>query len=272
MSRGLAGLGALLLAVAGTGCTQEAAELPLSYDGAATIGEALLPELISGYERTSGKKFGTVALNGSSAGFKAVMEGRVALAGMARSLKSTEKVRNPYYEIIGYDALGVFVHSSNPINALSQKQLKDIFTGKLTRWSELGGPDVPIEPVTENAQAQERGTRGAFQEMVLEGAPFTRTREVDFPRDCVEYVSTHPDAVTYASFVYVMPGVRLLPLDGSLPSAETIRSGEYPLARPLLLISRDVPRGQARIFFEYVLSSPGQAAISKKFGGRTEVR
>lgn len=272
MSHVLARRGALILAVIAAGCTQEAVELPLSYDGAATIGETLLPELISGYERASGKKFGTVAMNGSSAGFKAVMEGRVALAGMVRSLKSTEKVRNPYYEIIGYDALGVFVHSSNPIDALSQKQLKDIFTGKVTRWSELGGPDVPIEPVTEHAQAQERGTRGAFQEMVLEGAPFTRTREVDFPRDCVEYVSTHPGAVTYASFIYEMPGVKLLSVDGSPPNLETIRSAEYPLIRPLLLISRDLPKGQARIFFEYVLTAPGQAVISRKVVGRAEVR
>ena len=271
MIRGFTWIGGLCLFLLSGGCKQQETEPPLSYDGSATIGEAILPELITGYERISGRRFGVVSMNGSTEGFEAVMAGRVALAGMIRSLKSTEKARDPYYEIIGYDALSIFVHASNPLTGLSRQQLKDIFTGKVTRWSEVGGPDLPIEPVTEQAQHHERGTRQSFQELVLESAPFTRTHELDFPGDCVRYVAGRPGAVTYASFVFTEPGVKVLPLDGVMPSLGTIRTSEYALTRPLLLVSREVPRGQALLFFKHVLSPEGQTVVKKHFVGRAEV-
>jgi len=242
----------------------------LTYEGSGTLFSALRPEMLALFERKSGVRFGEVNTHGSSAGFRAVMEGRAALGGLSRPLKSGERAARPYYAILGYDAIQVFVHSSNPVTHLTHAQLRDVFTGKVTHWKELGGPDAPIELAFHRRNA-DYGTGEVFMDQALEGAPFGPGVTCD-PPDCSTYVAAHPYSVAFGSMVFRAEGAKVVALDGMLPEPAAVRSGEYLLSRPLLLLTKQAPRGDLRAFLDLALSDQGQALVAKHFVPAREVR
>lgn len=248
--------------------TSAAAASAPSYEGSSTIGNTILKELVAGFE-ASGHKFGSIAVTGSGEGFKAVEAGKASIGGMSRPLNEDEKKLFPYARIIGYDALSVIVNDKNPVKALTKAQLRDLFTGKVKSWKELGGPDAPVELVTEHDDGK-HGTIALFKELVLGAEQFGATRALETPDLCVRDVADHPGAVTHASLSAVVPGTHALSVDGVVPSAASVRRGDYPLTRPLLLVSKGPPEGESRAFFEFVMSAQGQAVVAKKFVAAAE--
>ena len=178
---------------------------PLAYAGSGSIGYTVLSPLSEGFVRRGGRPVEAKHYVGSSEGFKLMMEGRAELSGLARSLKSTEKAQHPYYVIIGYAALAVYVHPDNPLQALSRAQLKAFFTGEVKNWKEVGGPDAPVELVTVGLSTGS-GTADFFREAVLEGAPFAPTHAFEQPREVLSYVASHPHAVSVGDAGARCPG------------------------------------------------------------------
>ena len=242
----------------------QAAPSALRYIGSSTIGQGTMPELVKAFQEHTGIKFAEVKISGSVEGFKAVMAGEAPIGGMSRGLKPAEKAQNPYAEIIGYDAIGVFVNERNPISNLTKAQLKALFSGAAKDWKDVGGPRGAVDLVTELNDGH-RATIQFFQESVLEGAPFGKAREIELPLDDVRYVVENRDAITFASFVFLQRGTKLVKVNGVAPSEVTIRSSEYPLVRPLLLVSKAPPEGDAKKFFDFVLSPAGQAIVGHRF-------
>ena len=121
----------------------------LTYEGSTTMGENIMPEAQEAFEAKTKIKFDKIGGLGSGKGFNQVMTGGVDIAGVSRALTYEEKEQKPYYQVIGYDAITIFVNEKNSIKNLSKKQLEDIFTGKLTNWKEVGGSEAPIVVVTE---------------------------------------------------------------------------------------------------------------------------
>lgn len=78
-------------------------------------------------------------------------------------------------------------------------------------------------------------------------------------------VEKDPNAITYAALAFSMKGTNALPIDGIEPLAENIRSGSYFLTRPLVLLSREVPRGHAKAFFDFLFTAEGQALVARSF-------
>jgi phosphate transport system substrate-binding protein len=164
---------ALLLAGWSPGCQKPADTSPsLVYAGSGSISDTVLPPLSEGFVQRGGPPVEPRHYVGSGEGFKFVMEGRADLGGLARSLTSTEKVQHPYYVIIGYAALAVYVHPDNPLPNLTRAQLKAFFTGEVKNWKQVGGPDAPVELVTVNLSTGS-GTPDFFRDAVMEGAPCT---------------------------------------------------------------------------------------------------
>jgi phosphate transport system substrate-binding protein len=237
---------------------------PIEYEGSSTIGLGVMPELTDAFARETGIKFTRVGTAGSSEGFKAVMAGKVPLGGMSRRLTPAERAQSPYFQIIGYDALVVFVNQKNPVRDVSMKQLKSIFAGRIRNWKEVGGEDAPIEVASEPKNSP-HGTFELFKAAVLGDEEIKATRELDQPLDCVKLVATDPHGITFAARAFNQPGTVTLSVEGSSASREAVLGGGYPISRPLLLLSKDTPEGSTKRFFEYALSPAGQKIVATKF-------
>ncbi|MBF5046205.1 MULTISPECIES: phosphate ABC transporter substrate-binding protein [Myxococcaceae] len=261
--RGLAA--SLLLLLGGSGCDPAARGVDhLSYAGSGTLSDTVLPPLSESFVRRGGVPLTYDGYVGSSAGFAAAMKGQVMLSGVARALKSSEKAQHPYYVIIGYDALAIFVHPDNPVASLSRAQLKELFTGKARSWKDVGGADVPVERVTTKL-ATGSGTADFFREKVLEGAAFAPAHEIADVREMVAYVAAHPRAIAFGSLSVPPQGVRAVQVEGVAPTADSVRTADYLLSRPLVLATREVPEGPLQAFLDHVMSPEGQAIVARSF-------
>lgn len=236
----------------------------LTYDGATTIAREVMGEAARAFEAKSGVKFAKIGMSGAGKGLAAALAGEVSVAGVSRSLKTEELAKHPYFQVIGYDALGVFVNAKNPVKALSKAQLKAVFTSKVKNWKELGGPNLPIVACSEPL-ASGRATVDAFQTMVLDGEAYGAIKELPDASDCVKFAAGEPGAVGPASMSYAVTGARALPVDGVKPSSDDVRAGTYLLARPLLLVAKARPTGSLKAFFDFMASAEGQAIVAKSF-------
>jgi phosphate transport system substrate-binding protein len=234
---------------------------PITYDGATSISNRVLPLALPTFERRTGVAV-KVERSGGGKGLRAMFSGQADVAGLARALTPEERVRKPYVAIIGYDALGVWVNEQNPVRALTRAQLKGLFTGKITNWRQLGGRDRPVLVCTEHLLS-ERATLEAFRQLALDGSAYGPVREQEDPSDCLRVVAADPGAVTPATTAYAIAGVRPVTLDGVAPDPKHIRASTYLLTRPLLLVTREAPSGSLREFVDFMVSPEGQALVAQ---------
>ncbi len=208
--------------------------------------------------------------NGSNAGLKALMEGRIQMAASSRPLNASEVQAGLQAIPVAKDALAVAVGVNNPYKGgLTLQQLSDIFQGRITNWSQVGGPDRPIRVLN---RAPQSGTYSVFQELVLLGLPFAPDNPPYFTTATED--ATTPllralgeDGITYSTVDQVQnqQTVRIVPIDGQMPTREAIQSGRYPLARNVFLVAPQRTSPVVADFINYALSDQGQQII-----GRTE--
>jgi phosphate transport system substrate-binding protein len=239
----------------------QAQQGPISYDGATSISDHILPLALPVLEQRSGVR-AVVRRSGGGRGLAAVFAGEADVAGLSRALTPEERERKPSVAIIGYDALGIWVNDRSPLQALSLVQLRDLFSGKITSWKQLGGLDRPVVLCTERLDSQ-RATLEAFRQLVLDGGPFGRVVERDDPASCLELVASDPAAVTPASIAYGRPGIHTVTIDGLAPTVANIRAGSYVLTRPLLLVTREPPSGGVKALVDLLTSADGQALVAR---------
>ena len=194
---------------------------------------------------------------GSSAGIEAVAAGTADIGTSSRDLKDEEKGLGLVDTPIAYDGIAVIVNPSNPVTNLTLEQLRDIFAGKITNWSQVGGKDRPIDLVNRDEAS---GTREAFKKLVMEDVKFDRTSAVLPGTGQVrDVVSRSEGAIGYISLGFVAPRfasrpVKALNVDGVEPSLESIASNEYPIGRRLHFLTKGEPQGAAKDYTDYVLS------------------
>jgi phosphate transport system substrate-binding protein len=242
----------------------------LRYSGSSTIGTGVLQAGATyAFTMKTGIRFAAVEQPGSGQGIRDLVEGKVPLAGVSRPLKAEEEGELTG-TVIGYDAIAVFVHQSNPVRSLTRELLKGIFTGRIRNWKEVGGRDAPIRPNTEFL-AGRRGTIETFQEMVLEGAAYgTGFAEFDLPRYQLVGVAEDPDGICSVSIGLRAPHeirreIRAVAVNGVEPTDMNVRNGAYPISRPLFLVTKGSPTGEAKEFLDFMLSDEGQAIVAKNF-------
>jgi phosphate transport system substrate-binding protein len=210
---------------------------------------------------------------GSGTGISALINGTTDICQSSRSMKGPEKekVRERYNttgtEIpVAKDGLSVYVSASNPITDLDLDQLKLIFTGKLTNWKDLGGPDAKIIVYSRENSS---GTYVFFKEHVLKGADYTpRAQTMPGTAAVVNAVAKEKFGIGYGGAAYAK-GIKILKIkkdasaQGVLPELANVKDGSYALSRPLFFYTRNKPSGDIKSFIDWVLSDEGQAVVSK---------
>lgn len=209
-----------------------------------------------------------IAGGGSGTGIKALLDGTVEAAMSSRPMKPRERrlarERGLHVEEFPFalDAIAVIVHPSNPLEDLSLEQLRALFAGRITNWKALGGPDRPVVVVSRETSS---GTFECFQRRVM-GRTRITPRALLSPANAtvLQVVSQTPGAIGYVGLGYLRPAVKALRLNGVPPGERTVRSGAYPLVRPLYIYTRGEPRGVLRDFLEFLLGPEGQRVVRQQ--------
>jgi phosphate transport system substrate-binding protein len=196
---------------------------------------------------------------GSSAGIQAAMNKTCDIGMSSRKLKPEEKSLQTF--LIALDGIAVIVNRDNLVRDLTMDQIRRIFTGEISNWRMLGGPDKKIYPVT---REEGSGTRSAFEEMVMHQSAISDACLVQDSNGALrETVANSPEAIGYISAGLIDVRVRAVALDSILPTYDNIIADRYKIVRPFLLLTRDEPSGPTRDFINYVLSIDGQATLKK---------
>lgn len=203
----------------------------------------------------------TAEFTGSSAGIESVTAGSVDIGNSSRNLKDDEKANGIVENIVAIDGIAVVLDPANTVADISQEQLTDIYTGKLTNWSELGGADEPIVVVGREAGS---GTRGAFEELLGIEDACAYANELDSTGAVIAKVASTPGAVGYASLDAVDDTVVTVSIGGVAATEENIKAGGYLLSRPFVMATKGEISEQSEAvqeFFAYLASDEGKEVI-----------
>ena len=161
---------------------------------------------------------------GSGSGIQAVSEGRCDIGLASRSLKDDEKSSGLTETVLAYDGIAVVVSPENPVSDLTIEQIADIYTGKITNWSEVGGNDAEIVLIGREAGS---GTRDGFESITGTEEACQYRQELTSTGDVIATVSQNPNAIGYASLSAVKDTVKALSVGGVAPSEDTVKDGSY---------------------------------------------
>jgi len=212
-----------------------------------------------------------VSGGGSGTGIAALLNGTTDIADASRAMKDGERAHvrerghgDAVETKVALDAIGVYVNENNSIAHLDFEQLRRIFKGEVTNWSQIGGADRPIVLYSRENNS---GTYAFFKEHVLENADFATTAQtLPGTAAVINAVARDPGGIGYGGIAYGS-GVRHVPIVGANggdpiePSLENAVSGRYPLSRFLFMYTAGPPTGLGRQFIDWVVSPEGQALV-----------
>lgn len=267
---------AIVLGVLGAGIAGAGETLRLK--GSDTIGGKLTPELAEAFRSEYGSSVGfVIEALGSSTAFVGLFDGSADLGASSRPIneRETETARSLGVAlrevVIAYDGVAVIVHPDNPVRELSVAQLSLLFSGKVRSWKGVGGPDRPVRLISRPSYS---GTHAFFKEKALRRGNARGPEEFAASTEWMEEngaivstVKADPNAVSYVGLGWVSSGVKALAIVARPgeppvpPSAESVRTGRYPLYRPLLMYAPPAPREQALQFLRFVFSEPGRRIV-----------
>ena len=174
---------------------------------------------------------------------------------------------------IGVDALVFIVNEDNPVTDLTQQQLRDIYAGKITNWKDVGGQDLDIVAFQRRSDS---GSQTLFQKLLIQGGELMDPPTELAPTAMGELVDSlaaynnSANAIGFSVYYYIdqmysQPGLRLLSVDGVMPSNDALADGSYPLCNDFYAVIRpdaaaDSPERQ---LYDWLDTEAGQACIKK---------
>lgn len=256
---------AICLTACSTGVNYGDAGAPSEGGALTLIGSTSLNKvanaLAEGFQAQNAGIKAVVGGNGSSEGVKSVNDGTAQIGLLSRNLKEEEAPDSFDINIIAMDGIALITHSENRIASLTAQQIADIYTGKITNWSQVGGGDEKIVVIGREAAS---GTRSAFEELLRMEGEAMHENEYNDTGIVKQNVARNPGAIGYVSMSALDDTVYAIPVEGVAPSESALVDGSYPLSRPFLMISK---KGSAEetvtAFYEYVRSDAGQELIRK---------
>ncbi len=201
---------------------------------------------------------------GSSVGVRSAAD-RSADIGMAsREVKPSELNEHPELVVhtIARDGIAIVTEPGCVVENLTMEQVRQIFAGEITSWSEVGGEDLIITVV---AREEGSGTRSAFEDMVMEDDLIVDNAILQPSNGAVRTtISITPGTIGFLSFGYLDDQTKAIAIDGFLPTDENASSGEYSIVRSLNMITHGESEEKAGAFLEFVLSEDGQAIVAQE--------
>lgn len=256
-----------LVALAGCGGKKEegakgGGKTTITIAGSTSV-QPLSDELVKTYNQKNPNVTINVQGGGSSQGIKAAADGIAQIGASSRELKNTEK--SAVKEIqIAIDGIAIVVNPKNEkISNLAMAQVKDIYSGKITNWKEVGGKDAPINVVTREAGS---GTRGAFEEIVMHDARITDKAITQASNGAVRStVAGDENAIGYLSLGYLSKEVKSVKIENVEPTVDNVKNGSYKVKRPFLYLTKGEPSGEVKAYIDFVLSPEGQEIVGKHY-------
>jgi phosphate transport system substrate-binding protein len=210
----------------------------------------------------------TLTARGSLSGINGLVDGYADIAMSSREMKKEEKEKMQQKRgtaaketIVAWDGIIPIVHPSNPVKNLTIAQLKDIYTGKVTDWGQVGGKKGDIIVVSRDFTS---GTHEAWAELVLNNEQVVASAQEKSSSGAVlEMVASTPNAIGYDGIGYVEGNNRIkrVNVEGQAASASSILDRSYKIARPLYLFTRENPNPTVGEFLDFIVSPEGQALI-----------
>ncbi|MBD3619490.1 MAG: phosphate ABC transporter substrate-binding protein [Chromatiales bacterium] len=242
----------------------ETPKTSLTWAGCGITQKAFMRALAEAYEQKSGVHI-DIRGGGATKGIRASTAQEVDMGGTCR-LKLEDEVSeaNAYLEPVAWDALAVIVHKDNPVNDISIGQLKALYEGRISNWSELGGPNAPVELFVRRGKIS--GVGRTLRQLVF------ANYEQEFPSGR-EFPSTGPLEEALEKNIHAIGvtgissarkrDVKILTLDGKSPNYENIKSGAYLLYRPLYIVyNPDTPqKEEISKFVQFAQTRDGKAII-----------
>ena len=262
------GLGLILLSAVIAGCSGGKPEKVVIL-GSNTIGEELAPRLIAEYKKEHPAVAFELEFKGTTYGIGALIVSRCDIAAASRdaSTNEVELARDRGVEFndhaIGSYDVAVIVNASSPIGNLTREQVRDLFTGAVQNWKDVGGPDAPVHLCIRHPIS---GTYLGFRELAMENKPYAlRPKTFTNYTELVEAVAKDPTGIGYSTIKLAgKTGVKPVSVGGVAPTVESVNKGQYPYARVLRLYTdkaNETPT--TRDFVQFVQSTRGQAILDQ---------
>ncbi len=238
--------------------------------GSDTLGAKLVPTLAEEYKaKYPGVSF-EIAAEGSTTGIAAIIDGTAQIGMSSRRAKPTEmsaaqaKGVSMKPTIVAFDGIGVIVNANSPISALTKRQVEQIFAGDITDWSAVGAPAGKISIYTRNTSS---GTYSDFKDLAMKKRDYaSSSQKMAGNEQIAAEVAKNPNGIGYVGLAYIHdPGIKVVSIDGALPTKESVLAKKYPYARPTFYYTNGEPTGEAAKFVEFTLSDEGQK-IAEKVG------
>ena len=196
----------------------------------------------------------------SAGGEAAILEGRADVAGVANRPRSETLDAGVRSTLIGRDAIAVVVNAGNPIEGLSQEELRRVFTGQVLNWNELGGQDLAVRPFI---VGPESATRRVFRAAILREADYAGCEVVRPDADIAARVRAEPGGIGQISFSFLGSSgeVKAISVGGQRPVPT---NSDYPIARPLYLLWWP-GRGHVEDFIRWTSSPAARSILLQRF-------
>jgi phosphate transport system substrate-binding protein len=237
--------------------------------GSNTVGEELAPRLIAEFKKAHPNAMFQTEFKGTGYGVAALMGGLSDIAAASRPFTVNEqelaRARNVQCNdyVIGAYSIAVVVNAGNSVGNLTRDQVRDIFTGIIQNWKEVGGPDAPIHLYIRDPIS---GTHLGFRELAMENKPYgANVKPFTSYEAIAEAVGNDASGIGYSSLELVTkPNVKAVSIGGVAPTAVAVNQGQYPYARVLHLFTdkaKETP--VAHDFIQFVQSSDGQQVLNQ---------
>jgi phosphate transport system substrate-binding protein len=211
---------------------------------------------------------------GSGVGIQAIGARTVDIGMSSREVTSAEMAKYPAFVVIpvAHDGIAVVVNPANEIDSITLDQIKNIYLGTTTRWTEITGANVPgtNNQIVVIGRDSASGTRSYFDEVLLaKKTPTKMMLEKNSNGAVLQTVAQTPGSIGYVSIGFVSNDVKALPVWYNAekivaPTLDNVKAKTYPVSRDLYVITNGQPSGLASDFITYILSTEGQKIVAEE--------